>query len=101
LAPSEFLGSTIVEPDEVTKSLLELALPPIAAANSKFSLRDTRVIGKQKEKPLVLTQSPVEVLLLIELIGKIPQEIRSFYRRNWLGHTRETEQQNPVPAEPG
>jgi hypothetical protein len=80
-----------VEPDEVTKSLLELALPPITAANLEFSLRDTRVSGKQKEKTLVLTQSPVEVLLLIEVIGKIPQEVRRFCRRNWLGHNQQIE----------
>jgi hypothetical protein len=55
LAPNRFLGSTIVEPDEVTKSLLELSLPPIAAAYLEFSLRDTRVSGKQKKKTLVLT----------------------------------------------
>jgi hypothetical protein len=91
LAPNRFLGSTIVEPDEVTKSLLELSLPPIAAAYLEFSLRDTRVSGKQKKKTLVLTQGPVEVLLLIEVTGKIPQEVCPFCRRNWLGHTPQIE----------
>jgi hypothetical protein len=75
----------------VTKSLLELSLLPIAAANLEFGFRDTRVSGKQKEKTLVLTQGPIEILLLIEVIGKIPQEVRPFCRRNWLGHSREIE----------
>jgi hypothetical protein len=73
----------------VTESLLELSLPPIAAANLEFGLRDTRVSGKQKEKTLVLAQGPVEVLLLIEVLGKIPQKVRPFCRRNWSGHNRQ------------
>jgi hypothetical protein len=73
----------------VTESLLGPSLPPIAAANLEFGLRDTRVSGKQKEKTLVLTQGPVEVLLLIEVIGKIPQKVRPFCRRNWLDHNRQ------------
>jgi hypothetical protein len=68
------------------KSLLELSIPPIAAANLEFSLRDTMVSGKKKEKTLVLTEGPVKVLLLIEVIGKMPQKIGPFCRCNWLGH---------------
>jgi hypothetical protein len=91
LAPNRLLGSTIVEPDEVTKSLVELSLLSIAAANLEFGLRNTRVSGKQKEKTLVLTQGPVKVLLLIEVIGKIPQKVRPFCRHNWLGYNRQIE----------
>ena len=73
----------------MTESLLGLSLPPIATANLELGLRDTRVSGKQKEKTLVLTKGPIEVLLLIKVIGKIPQKVRPFCRRNWLGHNRQ------------
>jgi hypothetical protein len=64
----------------------------------QFGLVCPIIFWKEKDKTLVLTQGPVIVLLIIQVIGKVPQTIRPFLSRDRLGQNRKVDKKNPAPT---